>query len=253
MPITVKIIWKQEEDDLLIALRKAGYNNEQIGKEVGRPRSTVGHRLTRLLGNRSEQEIGAVISAVTRISTFWTPEKDAELISMREAGKSYKAIGDRLGCGHTTVFSRLCKLQFLPKHVPSPKVYADEFWTDELFARIDQMRSEGMSIRLIGEKIGRHESTICEHLRLRKPAQEAGTTPKHGGCRADFFRRPTGPIPKVPDASPSPRAPAYRRCLGDECGRVFWSASAAVRICPRCKGGGNETVRGGSAEYRLML
>jgi hypothetical protein len=38
MPITVKILWKPEEDAQLIALRNAGYNNAEIGKKVGRPR-----------------------------------------------------------------------------------------------------------------------------------------------------------------------------------------------------------------------
>jgi DNA-binding CsgD family transcriptional regulator len=253
MPITVKIIWKPEEDERIIAMRNAGHNNQEIADAVGRPRSTVGHRLTHLLGARTKQEIGAIISAQNRENLFWTKDKDAEIVRLRSEGKSYKAIGEVIGCGHTTVFNRLWKLDGKGKHVPEARVFADEFWTDELFESIAKMRSEGKSLRMIGTIIGRHESTICENLRRRKSEQQSRTPKQHGIGRADFFRRPTGPTPQTPDANPNPLGPAYRKCLGDECGRVFWSSSAAVRICNRCKKDGNEAVRGGTAEYRLML
>jgi hypothetical protein len=159
MPATVKIHWTEAEDAHLLTLRAQGYTNQQIADSVGRPRTTIGHRLVALKAQHS-------------------PENLAEL--------------------------RWDRLMLLLQ------------------------RKQGLAV---------------------KP----GPLDRKTSGRADFMRRPCGPTPAKPDASPHPREPAWRRCLGDECGRVFWSQSAGVRICPRCKGAGNETVRSGTGEFCLHL
>jgi len=218
MPATVKIHWTEAEDAHLLNLRAQGYTNQQIADSVGRPRTTIGHRLVALKAQHS-------------------PEKLAEL----------RAFHDKRPQGQAPV-ANLATL--------SPR--GDAFWTDEMDERITSLRSNGLSYRAIGEAIGRHESTVWDRLMLllqRKQglAVKPGPLDRKTSGRADFMRRPCGPTPSKPDASPHPREPAWRRCLGDECGLVFWSRSADNRICPRCKGGGNELVRGGTPEFALHI
>jgi DNA-binding CsgD family transcriptional regulator len=219
MPATVKIHWTEAEDAHLLNLRAHGYTNKQIADSVRRPRTTVGHRLIKLKAQH-------------------TPEKLAEL----------RAFHDKRPQGQAPV-ANLATL--------SPR--GDAFWTDEMDERITSLRARGLSYRAIGEEIGRHESTVWDRLMLLLQRKQGAWQSNQGRLdrktsgRADFMRRPCGPTPAKPDASPHPREPAWRRCLGDECGRVFWSQSAGVRICPRCKGAGNETVRSGTGEFCLHL
>ena len=218
MPATVKIHWTEAEDAHLLTLRAQGYTNQQIADSVGRPRATIGHRLVALKAQHS-------------------PEKLAELRTNHEKRPHGPAPAANVA-------------------VMSPR--GDAFWTDEMDERIASLRSSGLSYRAIGEVIGRHESTVWDRLMLllqRKQglAVKPGPLDRKTSGRADFMRRPCGPTPAKPDASPHPREPAWRRCLGDECGRVFWSSSSLNRICPRCKKDGNELVRGGTQEFSLHL
>ena len=201
MPATAKIVWTAEEDEHLIKLHLMGYSNNRIAESVGRPRSTVGNRMRKVIADLSPEQRAEMGNPMPTPSVP-PPMLRAEVISHRAAG-----------------------------------------WTDAMDAQITALRNSGMSYRKIGLAVGRHETTVWDRLmKLPEEASEAPTRPaeppakaKYGSGRADFFRRPDGPPPDKPDSSPNPRDPAWRRCLGDNCGRVFWSPSAAVRRCTKCK------------------
>lgn len=200
MPATVKIIWSGEEDELMVKMRLLGRKNQEIADALGRPRSTVGHHLLKLLKELPPEELEKI-----RIRAVETPP-------------------------------------LLRLAVPSPR--AGVFWTPEMDDYITKQRQADVSYRRIGEAIGRHESSVWD--RVMKLAERQMTAPASSSAfpktaaprgRADFFRRPPGPVPANPDPPKSPLDPGYRKCLGaDHRGApYFWSPSGAVRICPNCK------------------
>lgn len=225
MPATVKIIWTEEEDAHLLKLRRLGYSNERIAESVGRPRSTVGHRVLKLFADLSPEQL----------ATMGDPQTDPVEPPpvLRAHVLSHRAIG----------------------------------WTDAMDEQITELRKGGMSCRKIGLVVGRHESTVWD--RLMKLAEQQTAAPGQPAAarvsgkpsgRADFFRRPAGPVPANPDPPKSPREPGWRKCLGVDCGEHFWSPSAAVRICPKCKknasrpdGYGNGRAIADTAEFVLRL
>ena len=218
MPATVKILWTKEEDDHLLALRRAGYKNSEIALSVGRPRSTVGHRITDLIRGLSDEEV-----------------------------EELKYSGEPPSVPPPTLRAEHISMKFDAAHL----------WTDELDARIVELRASGLSVKKVSELVGRVETTVYD--RLIKLARLARCTPeeqkthtrstKYGSGRADYFRRPDGPPPDKPDVMPNPRAPAWRRCLGDACGRVFWSPNGGIRICTKCRHA-NMRTDGNRAESR---
>jgi hypothetical protein len=225
MPATVKIVWTEEEDAHLLKLRRLGYSNERIAESVGRPRSTVGHRVLKLIADLSPEQLAAMGDPKT------DPVEPPPVL--RADVLSHRAIG----------------------------------WTDAMDEQITELRNGGMSYRKIGLVVGRHESTVWD--RLMKLAEQQTAAPGQPAAarvagkprgRADFFRRPAGPVPANPDPPASPRDPGYRKCLGADCGKFFWSPSAAVRICPNCKknasrpdGYGNGRAIADTSEFVLRL
>lgn len=225
MPATVKIIWTEEEDAHLLKLRRLGYSNERIAESVGRPRSTVGHRVLKLFADLSPEQL----------ATMGDPQTDPVEPPpvLRAHVLSHRAIG----------------------------------WTDAMDEQITELRKGGMSYRKIGLVVSRHESTVWDRLMKLSEQQTAAPGPPAAAMvagkprgRADFFRRPSGPVPANPDPPKSPREPGWRKCLGVDCGEHFWSPSAAVRICPKCKknasrpdGYGNGRAIADTAEYVLRL
>ena len=241
MPATVKIVWTEEEDAHLLKLRWLGYRIEQIAESVGRPRSTVGHRVLKLIADLSPEQL----------AKMGDPQTDPVELPplLRADALSHLAIG----------------------------------WTDAMDEQITELRNGGMIYRKIGLVVGRHESTVWARLMKLAEQQTAAPGPPAAARvasnprgRADFFRRPAGPVPANPDppkirrpASPipanpdppkSPREPGWRKCLGVDCGEHFWSPSAAVRICPKCKKNSSRPDRDGNcqatayaAEYVLRL
>lgn len=227
MPATVKIVWTKEEDAHLLKLRRLGYSNERIAQSVGRARSTVGHRVLKLIADLSPEQLAAMGD------TQPAPVEPPPLL--RADVLSHRAIG----------------------------------WTDAMDAQVTELRKSGMRYRKIGLVVGRHESTVWD--RLMKLAEQKTAAPGQPAAarvagkprgRADFFRRPAGPVPANPDPPASPHDPGYRKCLGIYHWGVphFWSPSAAVRICPTCKknasrpdGYGNGRAIADTAEFVLRL
>ncbi len=202
MPATVKIEWSKAEDDHLLKLKDAGYSNQAIADSVGRPRSTVGHRLLEL---------------------FDAMPKD-ESTALRKCRPSPKTPAPTLR--HDFLSAR-----------------ASDWWTDEIDAQITELRQNGMAYARIGLIIGRNGKTVYERL-IKLSATEVlveiqskprGFMKFQGSGRADYQPRPAGPSPENPDPPRSPRSAGWRKCLGDNCGRFFWSPNAGCRRCERCK------------------
>ena len=52
---------------------------------------------------------------------LWTPERDAELVRLRDAGKTYEEIGDLLGCGKNGAISRARRKNLVEAvRIPAP-------------------------------------------------------------------------------------------------------------------------------------
>jgi DNA-binding NarL/FixJ family response regulator len=115
----------------------------------------------------SEDEDDAPIPTQARITTYvkpnsidW-PEKDATILSMRRAGKTYKQIGDAVGVCKDSVrwrYQRLCEDMGLdPGEVQSTaKKYDPAF-----IAEIVRLRDSGLSFKQIGQRLGVSKPFVC--------------------------------------------------------------------------------------------
>lgn len=202
MPATVKIEWSKEEDGHLLKLKEAGYSNQAIADSVGRPRSTVGHRLLELFDAMPKEK-----SAELR---RWRPSPNTPAPTLRN--------------------------EFLSAR-------ASDWWTEEIDAQITELRQNGMAYARIGLIIGRNGKTVYERLIKLSATEvlvETSSKPRgfmkfQGSGRADYQPRPAGPAPSNPEPPKNPRSAGWRKCLGDDCGRFFWSPNAGCRRCERCR------------------
>ena len=202
MSAPIKIAWTQRENEHHLACVLYGNQIVKIADSVGRPRSTV-----------------------------WQHIKD--LISQMPHREQLKYREKRP----------------VPPDNP-PTLYVDQplqvirGWTPEMDAKIIELRNLDWSYKRIGEAVGRADTSVNDRLiKLeeigkfkRDPAEDRVLQKKEG--RADFFRRPAGPIPANPDPPKSPRHPGYRTCLtclASGRTKYFWSPSGEVRRCESCK------------------
>jgi len=202
MSAPTRIVWTPEEDRHLLSLKLQGYQVRQIAESVRRPRSTVSQRISALISQMS-------------------PTQQLHYSSMRlvPPGKP----------------PALCA-----EHTSSMTVG----WTPEMDSKAIKLRGLGWSYVRIGAVVGKNKN--CVNGRLQKLAKigltkreeqkERVSIPREG--RADFLKRPAGPIPANPDPPKSPRDPGYRTCLtclANGRTKYFWSQSGAVRRCESCK------------------
>jgi transposase-like protein len=202
MSAPLKILWTPEEDKHFLALVLQGYQIWKIAESVGRPRSTVGQRIKEMINQMPPRE----------------------QLKYREKRP-------------------------VPPDNP-PTLYVDQplqvirGWTPEMDAKIIELRNLDWSYKRIGEAVGKADTSVNHRLiKLeeigkfkRDPAEDRVLQKKEG--RADFFRRPAGPIPANPDPPKSPRHPGYRTCLtclASGRTKYFWSPSGEVRRCESCK------------------
>lgn len=199
MSAPTKISWTDEENNHLLACKLQGYQVSQIADSIGRPRSTVGQRIKALILQLQAHE-QAQYAEKQPIPPDHPPTLSAE---------------------HT-----------------SAMIYG---WTPEMDAKAIELRGLGWSYARIGKVVGREQSRVNDRLQKlakmgitkREAPKERVFLPREG--RADFLRRPAGPVPENPDTPKSPRHPGWRTCLTAGCGKYFWSESAAVRRCEKCK------------------
>ena len=188
------------------------------------------------------------------VKIIWTAEEDEQIAAMVGRGRPHVEIAKILGRPRSTVGSRIREMKVRKAVVQKCECHLAADAQDKLAALdavIVQMRAENISFAKISEITGLAPSTARDRMAKFGPPKKVAENRLPG--RAKVQGRPPGPVPNNPGPAPSPNVPWWRRCLGESCGRVFWSLSAVNRICPRCKGSGNELVRGGTAEYRLIL
>ena len=199
MSAPTRIAWTAEENRHLLARKLQGYQVSQIADSIGRPRSTVGQRIKALIGQLPEHEQWQY-STKRPIPPGHPPTLAAEHSSAMIHG-----------------------------------------WTPEMDAKAIELRGLGWSYAMIGAVVGRNQSSVNARLMKlaklgltkREEPKERVFIPREG--RADFLKRPAGPVPENPDPPKSPRHPGWRSCLTAGCGKYFWSPSAAVRRCEKCK------------------
>lgn len=199
MSAPTRIVWTPEEDRHLLSLKLQGYQVRQIAESVRRPISTVSKRISALISQMSLSE-QLQYSATRPVPTGITPTLSTDQTSP-------------MICG----------------------------WTPEMDAKAIELRGLGWSYAMIGAVVGRNQSSVNARLMKlakigltkREEPKERVFIPREG--RADFLKRPAGPVPENPDPPKSPRHPGWRSCLTAGCGKYFWSPSAAVRRCEKCK------------------
>mgnify|MGYP003757427141 FL=1 len=218
MSAPLKILWTPEEDKHFLALVLQGYQIGKIAESVGRPRSTVGQRIREMINQMPPRE-----QLKYRERRPVPPDNPPTL------------------------------------HVDQP-LQVIRGWTPEMDAKIIELRNLDWSYKRIGEAVGKAGTSVNARLiKLeeigkfkRDPAEDRVLQKKEG--RADFFRRPAGPAPENPAPPRDPTKPGWRKCLGYDCGRVFWSPSASVRRCQKCtiQYARGDVVRD-ATEFRLHL
>lgn len=192
-----RIAWTAGEDEHLLRLRLAGYSHVDIGLSVARPRSTVGTRIRTLIDAMPEPMRGPY--------------------------------------NEPPVARSLPAAPLLDDAMRSPMV---SVWSDELDKRLLELREKGWSFARIGKSFGfGHSTANARWLKLtatmprpkEKKVEPVSTArPHYSGIR------PPGPMPKNPAPPKSPLDAGWRKCLGHECGKHFWSFSASHRRCPEC-------------------
>lgn len=202
MSAHIRIVWTPEEDRHLLALKLQRYQVRQIAESVGRPRSTVCQRIRALIRQMSPSEqlqYSAKRPVPTGIPTTLSTDH-----------KSQMAGG----------------------------------WTPDLDAKAIELRGLGWSYARIGAVVGRNQNRVNDRLKKlaeigikkREEPKERVFLPKEDSSY--FLKRPAGPVPDNPEPPKSPWHPGWRTCLTclyDGYIKYFWSPSAAVRRCEKCK------------------
>ena len=99
--------------------------------------------------------------------TPWTPERDAQLRSLWDAGISGTDIGKRMGITKSAAIGRVHRLKLKPR--VSPIATITRPWTEEEDARLRQLYGGLMNVEQIGQKLDRSPASIryrAVHLSL---------------------------------------------------------------------------------------
>ncbi len=126
--------------------------------------------------------------------TPWTPDRDAQLRNLWDAGVTGTEIGNRMGITKSAAIGRVHRLKLAPR--VSPIATITRPWTEEEDARLRQVYGGLMSVDQIGQKLDRSPASI------RYRAVHLGLVSKKGS--AEHRARLSGAQSKR--ASPAPRA-----------------------------------------------
>lgn len=128
--------------------------------------------------------------------TPWTPERDAQLRSLWDAGISGTDIGKRMGITKSAAIGRVHRLKLKPR--VSPIATITRPWTEEEDARLRQLYGGFMNVEQIGQKLDRSPASIryravhlglvskkgsAEHRARLSGAQQKRTSPVQRAAR----------------------------------------------------------------------
>ena len=181
----------------------------------------------------------------------WTPDRDAQLRALWDAGHTGTDIAQRMGATKNSIIGRVHRLKLAPR--VSPIATITRPWTEEEDARLTQLYGGFLNVDQIGQKLDRSPASIryrAVHLGLvskkgsaehrarlsgaqRKrtsPVQRAATTsaapPSARGGRASF----PPPEPDLPGVAPDTLQ--QRRVFSErQCKAVIGGERRAVRFC----------------------
>ena len=181
----------------------------------------------------------------------WTPDRDAQLRALWDAGHTGTDIAQRMGATKNSIIGRVHRLKLAPR--VSPIATITRPWTEEEDARLTQLYGGFLNVDQIGQKLDRSPASIryrAVHLGLvskkgsaehrarlsgaqRKrtsPVQRAATTsaapPSARGGRASF----PPPEPDLPGVAPD-TLQQRRVFSGTQCKAVISGERRAVRFC----------------------
>lgn len=96
---------------------------------------------------------------------------------------------------------------------------ARRIWTAEEDLRMLDLKARGFSYTAIASHLSSSKGSVADRIaRLR-------------GVPAQVMRAQS----ELPPPATHPSKPGARRCLAADCGKLFASPHAGVRICPACK------------------
>ena len=181
----------------------------------------------------------------------WTPDRDAQLRALWDAGHTGTDIAQRMGATKNSIIGRVHRLRLAPR--VSPIATITRPWTEEEDARLTQLYGGFLNVDQIGQKLDRSPASIryrAVHLGLvskkgsaehrarlsgaqRKrtsPVQRAATTsaapPSARGGRASF----PPPEPDLPGVAPETLM--QRRVFSErQCKAVIGGERRAVQFC----------------------
>ena len=181
----------------------------------------------------------------------WTPDRDAQLRALWDAGHTGTDIAQRMGATKNSIIGRVHRLRLAPR--VSPIATITRPWTEEEDARLRQLYGGFLNVDQIGQKLDRSPASIryrAVHLGLvskkgsaehrarlsgaqRKrtsPVQRAATTsaapPSARGGRASF----PPPEPDLPGVAPDTLQ--QRRVFSErQCKAVIGGERRAVQFC----------------------
>ena len=181
----------------------------------------------------------------------WTPDRDAQLRALWDAGHTGTDIAQRMGATKNSIIGRVHRLRLAPR--VSPIATITRPWTEEEDARLTQLYGGFLNVDQIGQKLDRSPASIryrAVHLGLvskkgsaehrarlsgaqRKrtsPVQRAATTsaapPSARGGRASF----PPPEPDLPGVAPDTLQ--QRRVFSErQCKAVIGGERRAVQFC----------------------
>ena len=94
------------------------------------------------------------------MSTLWTDEEDKKLTQAIKAGKNYEEAAIDTGRSVPAVKHRVRALR-----LQSPIYRVNQsFWTEEIDARILELRSKGYTFRQISEDVSKSESGVADRF-----------------------------------------------------------------------------------------
>ena len=126
-----------------------------------------------------------------RAPAVWTPERDAELIRLKQDGLDMESVAARLGVTRRAVENRACRLRKAGHSVPAVPPQDPKVWTEARDAQLLELLREGLPGVEVAARMGITASSVHDRRRrLRAAGVDVPALPKGVGIeRAIEARR----------------------------------------------------------------